>query len=60
MNPHTADGRRAALERALRDAVRGGRPATWTRLPATCRLAAELWIGRGTAESAYDQLIAEG
>ncbi|NNN32844.1 PLP-dependent aminotransferase family protein [Streptomyces sp. S3(2020)] len=54
------DGRRAGLERALRDAVRDGRLAPGTRLPATRRLAAELGISRGTAKAAYDQLVAEG
>ncbi|MGI3226014.1 PLP-dependent aminotransferase family protein [Streptomyces sp. GTA36] len=60
LEPDAADGRRAGLERALRDAVRDGRLAPGTRLPATRRLAAELGISRGTAKSAYDQLIAEG
>ncbi|MEU2582558.1 PLP-dependent aminotransferase family protein [Streptomyces avermitilis] len=55
-----AAGRRAGLERALRDAVRDGRLAPGTRLPATRRLAAELGISRGTAKAAYDQLVAEG
>ncbi|MFF9085688.1 PLP-dependent aminotransferase family protein [Streptomyces sp. NPDC014991] len=60
LEPDTADGRRAGLERALRDAVRDGRLAPGTRLPATRRLAAELGISRGTAKAAYDQLVAEG
>ncbi|MFI8188395.1 PLP-dependent aminotransferase family protein [Streptomyces sp. NPDC085946] len=54
------EGRRAGLERALRDAVRDGRLAPGTRLPATRRLAAELGLSRGTAKAAYDQLVAEG
>jgi GntR family transcriptional regulator/MocR family aminotransferase len=54
------DGRRVGLERALRDAVRDGRLAPGTRLPATRRLAEELGISRGTAKAAYDQLVAEG
>ncbi|MER6285178.1 PLP-dependent aminotransferase family protein [Streptomyces sviceus] len=54
------DGRRAGLERALRDAVRGGRLAPGARLPATRRLAEELGVSRGTVKAAYDQLIAEG
>ncbi|MEV5437325.1 PLP-dependent aminotransferase family protein [Streptomyces sp. NPDC052682] len=58
--PDSAEGRRAGLERALRDAVRDGRLAPGTRLPATRRLAAELGISRGTAKAAYDQLVAEG
>ncbi|MGW7238744.1 MocR-like pyridoxine biosynthesis transcription factor PdxR [Streptomyces sp. NPDC054804] len=56
----TGDGRRAGLERALRDAVRVGRLVPGARLPATRRLAAELGISRGTAKAAYDQLVAEG
>ncbi|MFJ9543173.1 PLP-dependent aminotransferase family protein [Streptomyces sp. NPDC101225] len=54
------EGRRVGLERALRDAVRDGRLAPGTRLPATRRLAEELGISRGTAKAAYDQLVAEG
>ncbi|MET7918310.1 PLP-dependent aminotransferase family protein [Streptomyces avermitilis] len=60
LEPDVAAGRRAGLERALRDAVRDGRLAPGTRLPATRRLAAELGISRGTAKAAYDQLVAEG
>ncbi len=59
-NPDAPAGRRAGLEHALRDAVREGRLAPGTRLPATRRLAAELGISRGTAKAAYDQLVAEG
>ncbi|MFH9858660.1 PLP-dependent aminotransferase family protein [Streptomyces sp. NPDC017202] len=55
-----SEGRRAGLERALRDAVRGGRLAPGTRLPATRRLAAEAGISRNTVKAAYDQLVAEG
>ncbi|WP_308258388.1 MocR-like pyridoxine biosynthesis transcription factor PdxR [Saccharothrix obliqua] len=55
-----AAGRRAALEHALRDAVRTGRLAPGTRLPATRRLAAELGLARNTVSAAYDQLVAEG
>jgi GntR family transcriptional regulator/MocR family aminotransferase len=53
-------GRRAALERALRDAVRSGRLAAGARLPSTRALAAELGLARGTVSAAYDQLVAEG
>ncbi|QFZ75432.1 aminotransferase class I/II-fold pyridoxal phosphate-dependent enzyme [Streptomyces fagopyri] len=60
LEPDVTAGRRAGLERALRDAVREGRLAPGTRLPATRRLAAELGISRGTAKGAYDQLVAEG
>ncbi|MFD3498618.1 PLP-dependent aminotransferase family protein [Streptomyces sp. NPDC058676] len=57
---HVGEGRRAGLERALRDAVRDGRLAPGARLPATRRLAGELGISRGTVKAAYDQLVAEG
>ncbi|MEU1039636.1 PLP-dependent aminotransferase family protein [Streptomyces sp. NPDC005907] len=60
LDPDSARGRRAGLERALRDAVRDGRLVPGTRLPATRRLAAELGMSRGTAKAAYDQLVAEG
>ncbi|SFF08169.1 transcriptional regulator, GntR family [Actinacidiphila alni] len=53
-------GRRAALERALRDAVRSGRLAPGARLPSTRRLAEEAGLARGTVKAAYDQLTAEG
>jgi GntR family transcriptional regulator/MocR family aminotransferase len=55
-----AGGRRAGLERALRTAIRSGRLAPGTRLPATRALAVELGIARGTVAAAYDQLVAEG
>ncbi|NUP23245.1 MAG: PLP-dependent aminotransferase family protein [Streptomyces sp.] len=55
-----ADGRRVGLERALREAVRGGRLAPGERLPATRRLADELRMSRNTVKAAYDQLVAEG
>ncbi|NEC87871.1 PLP-dependent aminotransferase family protein [Streptomyces sp. SID12501] len=54
------EGRRGGLERALRDAVRGGRLAPGVLLPATRRLADELGVSRGTVKAAYDQLVAEG
>ncbi|GAA1581168.1 PLP-dependent aminotransferase family protein [Actinomadura kijaniata] len=56
----TVPGRRAGLEKALRDAVQDGRLAPGARLPATRRLADELGLSRGTVRAAYDQLIAEG
>lgn len=60
LDADSGDGRRAGLERALRDAVREGRLAPGSRLPATRRLAEELGVSRGTVKAAYDQLIAEG
>jgi GntR family transcriptional regulator/MocR family aminotransferase len=53
-------GRRVALERALRDAIRSGRLAPRARLPSTRVLATELHVARGTVKAAYDQLVAEG
>lgn len=58
LNP--ASGRRSGLERALREAIQGGRLVPQTRLPSTRALAAELRLARGTVAAAYDQLIAEG
>jgi GntR family transcriptional regulator/MocR family aminotransferase len=55
-----AGGRRAGLERALREAIRSGRLAAGSRLPSTRTLAAELGVARGTVAAAYDQLVAEG
>ncbi|OQR60752.1 GntR family transcriptional regulator [Streptomyces maremycinicus] len=60
LDPDAAEGRRAGLERALRDAVREGRLAPGSRLPATRRLAAETGMSRNTVKAAYDQLVAEG
>ncbi|MEU9021403.1 PLP-dependent aminotransferase family protein [Actinomadura sp. NPDC048394] len=53
-------GRRDALERALRDAVRTGRLVPGAVVPSTRALAAQLGVSRGTVTAAYDQLIAEG
>ncbi|MEV3925525.1 PLP-dependent aminotransferase family protein [Actinomadura coerulea] len=53
-------GRRAGLERALRDAVRSRRLAPGDVVPSTRALAAELGLARGTVSAAYDQLTAEG
>ncbi|MFJ9854596.1 PLP-dependent aminotransferase family protein [Streptomyces sp. NPDC101150] len=53
-------GVRAALLRALRDAVRSGRLATGTRLPSSRSLAADLGIARNTVADAYAELVAEG
>ncbi|MGC0327206.1 GntR family transcriptional regulator/MocR family aminotransferase [Streptomyces sp. SAI-170] len=55
-----AQGRRSALESALRDAIREGRLATGTLLPSTRGLASELGLSRGTVTAAYDQLVEEG
>jgi GntR family transcriptional regulator/MocR family aminotransferase len=53
-------GRRAGLERALREAVRDARLAPGTRLPSTRALAVQLGMARNTVAAAYDQLVAEG
>src|SRR5690242_18632597 len=58
--PRGSYGRRAGLERALRDAVRSGRLAPGSRLPSSRRLAVETGLSRGTVKAAYDQLTAEG
>ncbi|WP_328860329.1 MocR-like pyridoxine biosynthesis transcription factor PdxR [Streptomyces sp. NBC_00306] len=52
--------RRAALMRALRDAIRTGRLAPGTRLPPYRSLAADLCIARNTVADAYAELVAEG
>ena len=51
---------RAALEGALRDAVRSGRLPPGERLPSSRDLAADLGIARNTVADAYGQLVAEG
>lgn len=53
-------GRRAALEDALRQAIRDGRlgPGEW--LPSSRALAAQLGVARGTVVEVYSQLAAEG
>jgi GntR family transcriptional regulator/MocR family aminotransferase len=56
----SSGGRRAALERSLREAIRAGRLVAGTRLPPTRALSMELGMSRGTVSTAYDQLVAEG
>ncbi|MEC3996554.1 PLP-dependent aminotransferase family protein [Actinacidiphila sp. DG2A-62] len=51
---------RAALEDALREAVREGRLAAGTRLPSSRVLAKDLGLARNTVADAYGQLVAEG
>ncbi|MGW6826440.1 MocR-like pyridoxine biosynthesis transcription factor PdxR [Streptomyces massasporeus] len=53
-------GRRAAVIRALREAVRSGRLAAGTRLPPYRSLAADLGVARNTVADAYAELVAEG
>lgn len=51
---------KAGLTDALRDAVRSGRLATGSRLPATRVLAADLGIARSTVTECYTALVEEG
>ena len=51
---------RAQLERALREAIQGGRLRAGERLPPTRQLAAELGISRGLVVDCYAQLESEG
>jgi GntR family transcriptional regulator/MocR family aminotransferase len=51
---------RAALESALRQAVRSGRLAAGTALPSSRALASDLGLARNTVADAYGQLVAEG
>ncbi len=51
---------RAGLEAALRAAVRSGRLAAGTALPASRVLARDLGVSRNTVAEAYGQLVAEG
>jgi len=51
---------RAQLEDGLREAVRSGRLAAHSRLPATRTLAADLGVSRRLVVDAYAQLLAEG
>ncbi|MBC9714878.1 PLP-dependent aminotransferase family protein [Streptomyces sp. TRM66268-LWL] len=55
-----ARARGKALQSALREAVRSGRLAPGTRLPASRALAADLGVSRGLVTEAYEQLTAEG
>ena len=52
--------RRAALEDALRSAIRDQRLVAGTRLPSTRALAADLGVARGTVVDAYAQLVGRG
>jgi len=51
---------RAALESALREAVRSGRLQPGTTLPSSRALALDLGVARNTVAEAYGQLVAEG
>ncbi|MDH6138188.1 MULTISPECIES: PLP-dependent aminotransferase family protein [Kitasatospora] len=60
LEPAATGSRRAALTRALRDAVRDGRLAPGSRLPPYRSLAADLGLARNTVAEAYAELVAEG
>ena len=51
---------RAALTDALREAVRSGRLAPGTRMPASRTLATDLGVARSTVTECYAELVAEG
>jgi GntR family transcriptional regulator / MocR family aminotransferase len=53
-------GRRAAIEDALRQAIRDGRLPVGSTVPSTRALARDVAVARGTVAEAYDQLVAEG
>ncbi|MFB9637170.1 MocR-like pyridoxine biosynthesis transcription factor PdxR [Streptomyces spiralis] len=53
-------GLRAGLADALREAVRTGRLAPGSRLPASRSLAADLGVSRNTVVESYAELVAEG
>ncbi|MFJ9758245.1 PLP-dependent aminotransferase family protein [Streptomyces sp. NPDC101149] len=53
-------GLRAGLTEALREAVRTGRLAPGSRLPASRSLAADLGVSRNTVVESYAELVAEG
>ena len=50
----------AALQRAVREAIRAGRLRPGDPLPSTRALARDLGVARGTVVEAYEQLAAEG
>ena len=52
--------RRAALEAALREAIREGSLRPGVPLPSSMGLAEQLGVSRGTVTSAYGQLVEEG
>ncbi len=56
-HPETLAGQ---LRAGLRDAIRSGRLAAGTRLPASRILAEDLGVSRGVVVDAYAQLVAEG
>jgi GntR family transcriptional regulator / MocR family aminotransferase len=53
-------GLSAALQHAVRDAIRAGRLRSGDPLPSSRALAGDLGVARGTVVEAYEQLVAEG
>jgi GntR family transcriptional regulator/MocR family aminotransferase len=51
---------RSALERTLREAIRGGALRAGVRLPSSRSMAASLGVSRGVVRDAYGQLEAQG
>ncbi|GAA0378680.1 PLP-dependent aminotransferase family protein [Microbispora corallina] len=56
----TGGGLAAQIARELREAIRSGRLAPGSRLPASRDLARDLGVSRGVVVEAYEQLVAEG
>src|SRR5712691_216068 len=57
---HRGRGLSAALQQAVRDAIRDGRLGSGDPLPSSRALAGDLGLARGTVVEAYEQLVAEG
>jgi GntR family transcriptional regulator / MocR family aminotransferase len=60
LEPRAGETLRAALERALRDAIRAGALREGVRLPSSRVLARSLGVSRGVVRDAYGQLEAQG
>jgi GntR family transcriptional regulator/MocR family aminotransferase len=59
-DPRPRETLRAAVERALREAILGGALRPGVRLPSSRALAAQLGVSRGVTTEAYGQLAAQG
>ena len=60
LEPRSGETLRGALERTLRDAIRGGALRDGVRLPSSRELAQALGVSRGVVSDAYGQLEAQG
>jgi GntR family transcriptional regulator/MocR family aminotransferase len=60
LDPRRGETLRAALERAVRDAIRDGALRAGVRLPSSRRLAEQVGVSRGVASDVYAQLEAQG